>query len=107
MFRRPMPLPRTRSRKWTRGSRRCAMSFSLPDLPVRDQADIELLRALVAIPSLSYQERDAVYYLRNAMRSRGFELLDSAAGSAIGRIGSGDTHIVLLGHIDTVSGHIP
>ncbi len=83
------------------------MSFSLANLPAQDQGDIELLRALVAIPSRSYHERDAVQYLRSVMQSRGFELIDSAAGSAIGRIGSGNTHIVLLGHIDTVPGHIP
>lgn len=83
------------------------MSRSLTDLTAQDQADIELLRSLVAIPSLSYQERDAVHYLRGVMQSRGFELIESEAGSVIGRIGSGDTHIVLLGHIDTVAGHIP
>src|SRR5690606_12883639 len=69
--------------------------------------DIELLRSLVAIPSLSHQERDAVQYLRGVMAARGFELIDSESGSAIGRIGSGEKHIVLLGHIDTVPGHIP
>ena len=73
----------------------------------QDQLDIELLRSLVAIPSLSHQERDAVQYLRGVMASRGFELIESTSGSAIGRIGSGDMHIVLLGHIDTVPGHIP
>lgn len=83
------------------------MSFSLNELPPQDQADIELLRSLVAIPSLSHQERDAVQYLRGVMAARGFELIDSESGSAIGRIGSGEKHIVLLGHIDTVPGHIP
>lgn len=73
----------------------------------REQADIELLRALVATPSLSNQEFAAVAYLRGAMASRGFEVLDSPVGNAVGRIGSGETHIVLLGHIDTVPGQIP
>jgi LysW-gamma-L-lysine carboxypeptidase len=41
------------------------------------------------------------------MASRGFEVLDDAAGSAVGRVGSGERHVVLLGHIDTVPGHIP
>lgn len=86
-------------------------SLSLPDTgtayTAQEQADIELLRALVAIPSLSHQEGNAVEFLRGAMASRGFEVLESASGSAIGRIGSGDKHIVLLGHIDTVPGHIP
>ena len=83
------------------------MSLSPSEFTAQEQADIELLRSLVAIPSLSYEERDAVQYLRGVMQSRGFELIDSGAGSAIGRIGSGEKHIVLLGHIDTVPGHIP
>ena len=83
------------------------MSLSLTDLSTQDRADVELLRSLVAIPSVSYEERDAVQYLRGVMAARGFELIDSEAGSAIGRIGSGEKHIVLLGHIDTVPGHIP
>lgn len=83
------------------------MLSSLADLSAQEQADIELLRALVAIPSLSHQESDAVQYLRGVMHARGFDLVDSPVGNAIGRIGSGDRHIVLLGHIDTVPGHIP
>lgn len=88
--------------------------MSLPSLrndhttwTTQDQVDIELLRSLVAIPSLSGKETHAVEYLRGAMASRGFEILEDAAGSAVGRIGSGEKHIVLLGHIDTVPGHIP
>jgi LysW-gamma-L-lysine carboxypeptidase len=73
----------------------------------QERADIELLRSLIAIPSLSGQEENAVEYLRGAMASRGLDVLDDAAGSAVGRIGSGEKHIVLLGHIDTVPGHIP
>lgn len=76
-------------------------------LTIQEQADVELLRSLVAIPSLSGQEENAVEYLRGAMASRGFDILEDAAGSAVGRIGRGDKHIVLLGHIDTVPGHIP
>lgn len=84
-----------------------ASPYSITGRSYQDMADIELLRSLVAIPSLSGQERHAVEYLRGAMKSRGFDILDDAAGSAVGRIGSGDMHIVLLGHIDTVPGHIP
>lgn len=72
-----------------------------------DGRDVDLLHGLVAIPSVSGQEAVAVTYLRQQMAGRGFELLDSAAGSAIGTIGDGDHHIVLLGHIDTVPGDIP
>ncbi len=84
-------------------------SLSAPDgtFTAQEQADIELLRALVAIPSLSNDETSAVEYLRGAMASRGFDILDSPAGNAVGRIGSGEKHLVLLGHIDTVPGRIP
>lgn len=86
-------------------------SRSLPEIEIagntQEQADIELLRALVAIPSVSHDEHHAVEFLRGAMVSRGFEILESDSGSAIGRIGNGEKHIVLLGHIDTVPGYIP
>lgn len=85
-------------------------SHSRPEVDLtspQSVADIELLRGLVSIESLSHQEGPAVSFLRSAMASRGFRLLDSQAGSAIGTIGAGDRHIVLLGHIDTVPGRIP
>lgn len=72
-----------------------------------DQSDIDLLRGLVAIESLSGGEQDAVSYLVDAMAQRGFDASVDPAGSAVGHIGSGDRHIVLLGHIDTVPGRIP
>ncbi|MBA2247906.1 MAG: M20/M25/M40 family metallo-hydrolase, partial [Chloroflexia bacterium] len=73
----------------------------------QERADIELLRGLVDIESLSGRESAAVGYLRSSMASRGFEILESEAGSAVGTIGEGARHIVLLGHIDTVPGRIP
>ena len=85
-------------------------SHSRPDVNLtapQSLADIELLRGLVSIESFSHQEGPAVSFLRSAMASRGFRLHDSQAGSAIGTIGEGDRHIVLLGHIDTVPGRIP
>jgi len=85
-------------------------SRSLPEVDLassRALADIELLRGLVSIESLSHHEGAAVSFLRSAMASRGFRLRDSQAGSAIGTIGEGDRHILLLGHIDTVPGRIP
>jgi LysW-gamma-L-lysine carboxypeptidase len=85
-------------------------SRSLPEVDQsspRAVADIELLRGLVGIESLSHQEGPAVSYLRAAMAARGFKLRESSSGSAVGTIGAGDRHIVLLGHIDTVPGRIP
>lgn len=84
-------------------------SRSAPDTSYTDaeRADIELLRGLVAIESLSREEGAAVSYLRASMASRGFDLIDDPAGNAAGTIGSGDRHVILLGHIDTVPGRIP
>ncbi len=69
--------------------------------------DIALLRDLVAIPSLSGQERAAVEWLCATMAARGFTATIDPAGNAIGQIGSGPREVVLLGHIDTVPGAIP
>jgi LysW-gamma-L-lysine carboxypeptidase len=41
------------------------------------------------------------------MAERGFRASVDAAGSAVGEIGDGPLHVVLLGHIDTVPGEIP
>jgi LysW-gamma-L-lysine carboxypeptidase len=71
-----------------------------------NQADIDLLHGLVSIQSLSGGEADAVAYLCDQMTKRGFKAGPDVAGSAVGSIGTGDKHIVLLGHIDTVPGSI-
>lgn len=78
----------------------------MPDGRLRRADDAELLRGLVAIPSLSGAERDAVVYLCAQMESRGFDVKIDEAGNAVGSIGSGAREIVLLGHIDTVPGEI-
>lgn len=72
-----------------------------------DQADIDLLHGLVGIESLSGNEGDAVAYLVEEMARRGFDAHVDPAGSAVGQIGTGERHVVLLGHIDTVPGRIP
>lgn len=71
------------------------------------RADVELLRGLVSIESLSNREADAVAWLREQMAARGMKVLDHPAGNAVATVGSGERHIVLLGHIDTVPGRIP
>jgi LysW-gamma-L-lysine carboxypeptidase len=79
-----------------------ASGASLPE-----ERDVDLLRRLVEIPSLSDQEHGAVAELCRQMEARGFRARIDAAGNAIGTIGSGPRQVVLLGHIDTVPGHIP
>jgi LysW-gamma-L-lysine carboxypeptidase len=72
-----------------------------------DPADLELVRGLVAIPSLSRHEGEAVEWLVARMSERGFRARVDDAGNAVGEIGDGPVHVVLLGHIDTVPGEIP
>ncbi len=71
------------------------------------EQDLDLVRGLVAIPSLSRQEGEAVEWLVARMAERGFRATVDDAGNAVGEIGDGPRHIVLLGHIDTVPGEIP
>ena len=71
------------------------------------QEQVELLHGLVAIPSLSDGEGDAVAYLVERMRSLGLEARVDEVGNAVGTVGSGGRHVVLLGHIDTVPGEVP
>ena len=64
------------------------------------------MRGLVNIPSTSRQEGEAVEWLVARMAERGFRASVDDAGNAVGEIGEGSTHVVLLGHIDTVPGEI-
>ena len=68
--------------------------------------DTDLVRGLVEIPSLSRHEGDAVEWLVMRMSERGFRASVDDAGNAVGEIGDGPRHVVLLGHIDTVAGEI-
>jgi LysW-gamma-L-lysine carboxypeptidase len=73
-------------------------------------AAVDLLRGLVAIPSISRDEARASAYLADAMRAHGYDrAYVDEAGNAVGELGAADAArtIVLLGHIDTVPGNIP
>jgi len=72
-----------------------------------DPGDLELVRGLVAIPSVSRQEGEAVEWLVARMAERGSRAYVDDAGNAVGEFGEGPVHVVLLGHIDTVPGEIP
>ena len=71
------------------------------------QADVDLVHGLVAIPSLSRHEGEAVEWLVAQLAERGFRATVDDAGNAVGEIGDGAHHVILLGHIDTVPGEIP
>jgi [amino group carrier protein]-lysine/ornithine hydrolase len=75
----------------------------------RDAA-IDLIRWLVAIPSLSRHEAAAASWLADQMRASGYDrAFVDEAGNAVGELGdpAAARTIVLLGHIDTVPGNIP
>lgn len=87
------------------------MSVEAVQSEVLQQAQaVELLRGMVAIPSLSRQEHDAAAWLVAQMAGLGLVRCEvDAAGNAVGELGPEDAaHVVmLLGHIDTVPGNIP
>jgi LysW-gamma-L-lysine carboxypeptidase len=68
---------------------------------------IELLEACVRIRSLSGQEQQVAEFLRAEMSARGFRAHVDDAGNAVGVIGDGPRQLVMLGHMDTVSGDVP
>jgi LysW-gamma-L-lysine carboxypeptidase len=77
---------------------------------IERMAATELLRGLVAIPSLSHEEETASCWLAGQMLALGYaRAYVDEAGNAVGEIGPVDAErvLVLLGHIDTVAGYIP
>ncbi len=74
---------------------------------MNDTQALELLRTLVSMPSVSGNEQMVAEYLVRTMSSWGFAAHIDAVGNAIGSIGTGPETVVLLGHMDTVPGHIP
>lgn len=73
-------------------------------------AAVDLLRGLVAIPSLSGEEANAARWLVSHMMGMGYNrAFVDAAGNAVGEMGPSTARrtVVLLGHIDTVPGQIP
>ena len=67
----------------------------------------DLIVGAVSQPSLSGQEAEVAEFLRGWMADRGFAAHIDDSGSVVGVRGSGPLTVVLLGHIDTVPGHIP
>lgn len=69
--------------------------------------DVELLEALVRIPSPTGSETEAVAFLRTRAKADGFRLLEDPVGNFVAEAGRGDRLLLIVGHIDTVPGHIP
>nr|WP_290668178.1 [LysW]-lysine hydrolase [Ardenticatena sp.] len=68
---------------------------------------IDLLEALVRIPSISGEEEEAVRWLVETMGRLGYHAFRDEVGNAVGIRGHGPRQLVLLGHIDTVPGGPP
>lgn len=68
---------------------------------------LELIRQMVAIPSVSGDEAAVAAYVAEQMQRLGYRSHVDAAGNAVGEIGSADGRLILLlGHLDTVPGSI-
>ena len=71
------------------------------------RTDAQLLEGLVAIPSVTGSEADAVRFLQEQARRDGLRVHEDAAGNFIAEAGRGPRLLLFVGHIDTVPGHIP
>lgn len=71
--------------------------------------DLEFLQRLLSIPSPSGREDAVALFLIEQMAALGFVVHRDEVGNVVGQIGDLDAEkcIVLLGHLDTVPGHIP
>jgi [amino group carrier protein]-lysine/ornithine hydrolase len=69
--------------------------------------DEQLLHGAISLYSPSMREGAVAAYLVDEMERRGLHGRIDEAGNAVGEMGEGRPHIVLLGHIDTVPGPIP
>ena len=71
--------------------------------------EVAFLEELLTIPSPTGEEDAVAGYLIEQMAALGFEAGRDEAGNAVGTIGNraAAREIVLLGHMDTVPGHIP
>ncbi len=65
-----------------------------------------LLREMVEIYSPSGQETEIGQYLVRAMGSMGMQAYLDDVGNAVGDVGQGHPHVMLLGHMDTIPGFI-
>jgi LysW-gamma-L-lysine carboxypeptidase len=74
---------------------------------VNDAQAFDLLEELLRIESLSTKEQCAVQFLVERGAALGFESSIDAVGNAVLAIGDRGPRVVLLGHVDTVPGHVP
>lgn len=64
---------------------------------------VEFLQGFLAVPSVTYGEKEAVDWLANRMLDMGYdEVRVDRVGNVCGRVGSGQTVLLYDAHIDTV-----
>jgi LysW-gamma-L-lysine carboxypeptidase len=70
---------------------------------------VDFLKELISIPSPSGEEEQVGQFLVEKMTTLGFQAHLDEVGNALGTIGNPEAErtVVLLGHMDTVTGHIP
>nr|BAV57462.1 LysK [Streptomyces sp. SANK 60404] len=83
--------------------------FPAPETrPVTESYAVGMLRRMLEIPSPSYSEGELAAFLVDSMRQLGFTAGVDEAGNAVGEIVRGDgPTVMLLGHMDTVTGDVP
>ncbi len=67
----------------------------------------DLLREMLEIYSPSDEEGKLVDFLQPVMKDLGYRTRIDEAGNLVGKIGKGNSQVLLLGHLDTVEGEIP
>lgn len=75
--------------------------------PTGDEAAVDLLFKVVAIPSPSGSEAGVARLLVEAARASATSAFVDTAGNAVAKWGRGPLHVTFLGHMDTVPGDIP
>lgn len=77
-------------------------------LALPDDRAVRLLRQMLEIASPSYQEAALAEFLAGQLTELGFDAEVDAAGNLVGELVTGDgPTVMLLGHLDTVPGHVP
>ncbi|GAC1443532.1 MAG: [LysW]-lysine hydrolase [Chloroflexota bacterium] len=76
-------------------------------MSINDDHATDLLEALLSIQSPTGSEDGVASLLLTVMERAGFEARRDEVGNAIGTWGTGERSVVLLGHMDTVSGDVP
>jgi [amino group carrier protein]-lysine/ornithine hydrolase len=77
------------------------------DVATTTQVDVaELLTAMLSVPSPSGQEDAMASLLVSRLLRAGFDVDVDAAGNVVAAWGDGPETVALVGHVDTVPGHI-